>query len=441
MLNTRYKPRVCIINLGCPKNQVDAEEILGAFKHRGYRPVHDPENTDILIVNTCAFIRPAEEETLQVLVEAAVLKRQRRIKILIAASCLVSKYGEKKVRAAIPELDYAFPPGKLECLVAAVEKSALGRRVVKPGFSKERNERVLLSSPGTAYLKIAEGCSRKCTFCLIPALRGPLHSRPIDAIVGEAEALAAEGVRELILVAQDITSYGNDLGGRFGLTDLLDRLVKVPSVHWIRLMYVYPDGISAGLIQRLAGQSKLCKYLDMPLQHASRKILRRMGRSGNGDKFLKLIAHLRQQVPGIALRTTLITGFPGESRTEYQELVSFIKQARFDRLGVFPYWREKGTPAATMLGRISASLRKRRQHELMDLQAGISRQRLVSFVGSKMECLVEEPSGQKHIIARTFRDAPEVDGGIIVTGRARPGEIIQVRVTGSTDHDLTGVIL
>lgn len=441
MLKTRYKPRVCVINLGCPKNQVDAEELLGAFKHRGYRPVHDPENTDILIVNTCAFIRPAEEEALQVLVEAAVLKRRRRVKLLIAASCLVSRYGEKKIRAAIPELDYAFPPGKLDCLIEAVEKAAPGRRFVKPGFCEESNERVLLSSPGTAYLKIAEGCSRKCAFCLIPALRGPLHSRPIDAIVREAESMAAGGVRELILIAQDITSYGQDLGGRPGLTDLLDRLVRIPSVHWIRLMYVYPDGISEGLIQRLAGQSKLCKYLDMPLQHANRKILRRMGRSGDGDRFLKLIAQLRQQVPGIALRTTLLTGFPGESRTEYQELVSFIQQARFDRLGVFPYWREKGTSAAKMSGQIPTPVRKRRQRELMDIQAGISRQRLASWVGSQMECLVEEPSGQKHIIARTFRDAPEVDGGIIVTGRARPGEIIQVRVTGSTDHDLTGVLL
>jgi ribosomal protein S12 methylthiotransferase len=420
---------------------VDAEEILGALKHRGYMSVHDPENADILIVNTCAFIRPAEEEALQVLVEAAVLKRRKRVKLLIAVSCLVSKYGEKKIRAAIPEVDYAFPPGKLDCLVEAVEKAAPIQRLVKPGFLEEENARVLLSSPGTAYLKIAEGCSRKCAFCLIPALRGPLHSRPIDAIVAEAKALAAGGVRELILIAQDITSYGNDLEGRFGLTDLLDRLVEVPSVHWIRLMYVYPDGISEGLVQRLAGQSKLCKYLDMPLQHASRKILRRMGRAGDGDKFLELIAHLRQQVPGIALRTTLITGFPGEGRTEYQELVSFIQQACFDRLGVFPYWREKGTLAAKMSGQISSPTRKRRQRELMDIQAGISRQRLASYVGSKMECLVEEPSGQKHIIARTFRDAPEVDGGIIVTGRARPGEIIRVRVTGSTDHDLTGVML
>jgi ribosomal protein S12 methylthiotransferase len=438
MKSTKKKPSVCMVSLGCSKNQVDAERALGFFQARDFKIIEVAEEADIVVVNTCAFIHAAEEEAVNALLEAVRLKSRGRARMVLAAGCLVSRYGEAKLKALIPELDGAVLPGAQQALadkITAVFPAKAPRP--RPGRS-----RLLLSGPGSAYLKIAEGCSRTCAYCLIPALRGPLHSEPLEGLVREARGLIASGVKELILVAQDTTAYGRDLAGRKPLlTELLDRLVRLRGAHWIRLMYAYPDGISDGLIQRLASQPVICKYLDIPVQHASRPVLRRMGRAGDGDSTLRLLEKLRARVPGIVIRTTLLTGFPGETEQDHKTLLDFIRTAQFDRLGVFAYSREQGTAAAAMDRQVPWATRERRRRELMAAQAGISRQRLAQRVGQVLECLVEEPSGPDHVIGRTYGDAPEVDGAIILAGWARPGALVKARVTAATDHDLTGEIL
>lgn len=434
-MGSRRALRVYLASLGCSKNQVDSERILGGLAARAVEVVDTPEGADVVIVNTCAFIRPAEEEAVQALLEAAELKRRGKIRKLLAAGCLVSRHGKAKLAKLIPELDAAFLPQEADQLAAALVPSA---QVHAP---LDENRRWLLSGPGWAYLKIAEGCSRRCTYCLIPSLRGPLRSVPLEQAVHEAEALVGRGARELIVVAQDITQYGQDLKMHGALTRLLDRLVKIPRLHWLRLMYANPDGVGEGLIRRLAGERKLCKYLDMPIQHSEPRILRLMGRPGDGAGFLRLIQRLRRRVPGLVLRTTLLTGFPGETETEHRALLAFMKKARFDRLGVFTYSREAQTRAAVLKGQIPTAVKKRRGRELMEAQSVISRERLQLRVGQTAECLVEESSGPRHVIARTAGEAPEVDGNIVLQGRARPGDWVRARITGATEHDLRGEIL
>jgi ribosomal protein S12 methylthiotransferase len=432
--------RVHLISLGCAKNQVDAERMLHAFGLEGFQAVDDPAAAEAVIVNTCAFIRPAEEEAVEALLGAAVLKRSGQVKALIATGCLVSRYGREKLRALIPEVDAAFLPAEASS-VAGTVRALLGRARPKTVLAASPAERVLLSEPGSAFLRIAEGCGRRCAFCLIPALRGRLCSTPRAALLREAEQLVRQGAKEIIVVAQDITQYGRDLKPRSSLNSLLDGLVKVRGLRWLRLMYAYPDGVDEGLIRRLAAEKKICKYLDMPVQHSQKSVLRRMGRPGDAATYLALIARLRRRIPGLVLRTTLLTGFPGETEAEHAGLKVFLTQARFDRLGVFAYSPEAGTRAAGWPGQVPARVKQRRRQELMDLQAAISRENLQRWVGKTLECLVEEPSGSRHVIARTRGDAPEVDGGIVITGRARPGEFVKARVTGATDHDLIGELV
>jgi len=444
-LRKPFRPSVHLTSLGCAKNQVDSERLLALFQARGYRLSPTPADADILVVNTCAFIQPAQEEAVNALLRAAAGKRRRRGRVLAAAGCLVSRHGGEKLRLLLPEVDAAAPPGEHAALLAEIEKrrKALGAPLPPaPGQRKPGEaQRVLLSGPGMAYLKIAEGCSRRCRFCLIPRLRGPLRSTPLDRLAAEAEELARRGAGELILVAQDLTAYGRDLYGRTALTNLLDRLVRISALRWIRLLYTNPDGIGEGLIRRLAGERKICKYLDLPVQHAHRSVLRRMGRPGDGAQFLRLVRVLRRRVPGVVLRTTLLTGFPGESAAEHQALLQFVAQARFDRLGVFPYFREAGTPAASLPGQVHRAVRERRQRELLNLQTGISRERLAGRVGGVEACLAEAALGPGWVLGRTAGDAPEIDGQIILRGRARAGTFVRARVTGSTDHDLQGEIL
>jgi ribosomal protein S12 methylthiotransferase len=435
-----HRGQVHLISLGCAKNQVDAERVLHAFGLEGFKVVADPEQADAVIVNTCAFIQSAEAEAIETLLGAAALKQNGRLKALIAAGCLVSRYGHEKLKALIPELDAAFLPAEADRVAAAV-RSLLGReRPVVKTTEADGAERVLLSGTGSAYLKIAEGCSRQCAFCLIPALRGPLCSVKRNVLLQEAEALVRQGAREIIVVAQDITVYGHDLKPRTNLNALLDGLVKIKGLRWIRLMYAYPDGIDEGLIRRIAQEKKICKYLDMPVQHAQKSVLRRMGRPGDGAEYLTLLARLRRKIPDLVLRTTLLSGFPGETEADHAALLNFVREAQFDRLGVFAYSRERGTRAAEWDGQVPQRTRERRRRELMDLQSRISRERLTRWIGKTLDCLVEEPSGRNHVIARTAGDAPEVDGGIVLKGKARPGEFVRARVTGSTDHDLIGEI-
>lgn len=429
-------PKVCLVTLGCPKNQVDSENAIAQLQARGYRVVTEPDEAEVLVLNTCAFIRPAEEEAVQALLEAAAWKRKQRGRRLLAVGCLVAKYGAGRLRKLIPEVDQALLPYAIDSWVEAVHRFS-------PAFGHaEKTIRRALPSPGTAYVKIAEGCSRACTFCIIPRLRGPLCSRPVDEIVAEARSLAAQGAKEIILVAQDLARYGQDLrtkGPR--LPQLIDRLVKTPGLRWLRLMYVNPDGVDEALIRRLAAEPKLCKYLDLPVQHAHPRVLRAMGRPGNAELFLALVRRLRRRVPGIVLRTTLLTGFPGETEAEHRALLAFVADAEFDRVGVFTYSAEAGTRSAKLAPKVPAATRARRRRELMEIQAAISRRRLALRKGSVLPCLLEEPVGPRLWLGRTAFDAPEVDGGIVLTGAGRAGEIVRARVTGAGEHDLTGVIL
>jgi ribosomal protein S12 methylthiotransferase len=429
------RPRVCLVTLGCPKNQVDSENAIGQLQARGYRVVAEPDEAEVLLLNTCAFIRPAEQEAVQALLEASAWKRKRRGRKLLAVGCLVAKYGAGRLRKLIPEVDQALPPHAIDSWVAGVRElsPASGRntgRALRP-----------LSSPGTAYLKIAEGCSRACTFCIIPRLRGPLCSRPMDEVVSEARSLVGRGAKEIILVAQDLARYGLDWAKGPLLPALIDRLVKVAGLQWLRLMYVNPDGVDEALIKRLAQAPRLCKYLDLPVQHAHPRILRAMGRPGNAQTFLALVRKLRQRVPGIILRTTLLTGFPGETEAEHRALLDFVTAAEFDRVGVFTYSAEAGTPAGRRSPQVPAATRNRRRRELMAAQAAISRGRLAQRVGTVIPCLLEESVGSRLWLGRTAGDAPEVDGGIVLTGSGQAGKIVQARVTGASEHDLTGVIL
>lgn len=417
--------------------------MLGRLRSAGYRLAGEPEDADVVVVNTCAFIRSAEEEAVQALLEAAELKREGRVKAVMASGCLVSRYGEAALKRSIPELDLASSAAPEHWFGPSVagKLAALGSGKLRTAGPDSGTPRILLSGRGSAYLKLAEGCSRKCTFCLIPRLRGPLRSRPAEAVLHEAESLARRGIQELVLVAQDISQYGLDRPGGARLPELLDRLARIPAVRWLRLMYVNPDGVTDALLRRLHGEKKICKYLDMPVQHAEAGILRRMGRPGDGEKFLELIRRVRRSVPGIALRTTLLSGFPGETEAQHQRLLAFIRQAQFDRLGVFSYSPEEGTVSAGFSGRLSPRLLARRKRDLMREQAGISRIRLAKRVGTTVECLVEEPSGSRHVLARSGGEAPEVDGGIVLLGKAEAGDWVRARLTGSTDHDLSGEIL
>lgn len=409
--------------------------------------VAEPDQAQVLLLNTCAFIRPAEEEAVQALLEAAAWKRKRRGRKLLAVGCLVAKYGAARLQKLVPEVDQALLPYAIESWVGEV-----GRLSLATGQTKEKGDRRKgsvarrpvrrpLSGSGTAYVKIAEGCSRACTFCIIPRLRGPLCSRPVDEIVAEARSLAAQGAKEIILVAQDLARYGLDLAKRPLLPALIDRLVTVAGLQWLRLMYVNPDGVDEALIQRLAAEPKLCKYLDLPVQHAHPRILRAMGRPGNAELFLALVRKLRRRVPGIVLRTTLLTGFPGETEAEHRALLAFVTDAEFDRVGVFTYSAEAGTRSAKLAPKVPAATRDRRRRELMEAQAAISRRRLSQRVGSVVDCLLEEPVGPRLWLGRTAFDAPEVDGGIVLTGSGQAGKLVRARVTGAGEHDLTGVIL
>lgn len=429
---------VAAVTLGCPKNQVDTEQLLGRLTHKGLVYTEYPEQAEWLVINTCAFIQSAEAETVQTLLAAAKIKQKKKKQKLVVAGCLVKKYGAAKLKQLIPEIDLALLPNQLEHIEDWLDPLLPSGDPVRRG---QLLTRTLLSPPGTAFLKIAEGCSRKCAFCLIPQLRGRLCSKPLHMLLTEAEQLVRSGCHELVLVAQDSTSYGRDLKSATSLPILLDHLVKLRSLKWLRLMYINPDGVTEGLIKRIQREKKICNYLDMPIQHASARVLRSMNRSGNGSKWLTLIKRIRTAIPEISLRTTLLTGFPGESEEDHCLLKSFIQTARFDRLGVFTYSKEPGTKAAELSDQIHYATKRRRQKELMAIQRLISQEQLKRHIGKTTTCLVEEQSGPRHVIARTCWDAPEIDGAIILKGMARPGQLVRAKVTGATIHDLYGELL
>ncbi len=445
---------VYLHTLGCPKNRVDSEVMLGTLVQAGYRLVEDPARADVIVVNTCGFIESAKEESVEAILELAALKAGGRCKKLVVAGCLTQRYHRELARE-IPEVDHFVGTGAYQDIARIVADAQAERVVVPdPDFVHAASTPRVNSLPSHgAYLKIAEGCDNACAFCIIPALRGPQRSRPIDDLVAEAEQLAAQGVVELSLVAQDLTAWGQDLPGRPRLHQLLPELCRVDGLRWIRLHYAYPRDFPEALVEVIAREPRIAKYLDMPLQHSSDRLLRSMKR-GRDSRFLRqLLGRLRERVPGIAIRTALIVGLPGETEEDFQDLRRFVEEQRFERLGVFTYSREEGTDAAAMPGQVPERLKRARFEQVMALQQGIAREHQRAMVGRRLEVLVEGRAEEtEHLLAgRHAQQAPEIDGLTYLNefavpgekggGTAYPGELVTVEVTEAGDYDLVGRVV
>ena len=437
--------RVYMHTLGCPKNRVDSEIMLGTLTQAGYRLVQDPAEAEIVVVNTCGFIESAKEESVEAIVELAALKQTGRCKKLVVTGCLVQRHPEELARE-LPEVDHFLGTGAYQ-EVAAIVSDAQAKRLVVPDpdfVHSAATPRVNSLPSHTAYLKISEGCDNACAFCIIPKLRGPQRSRPVDDLVAEAAALAAQGTVELSLVAQDLTAYGYDLAGKVRLQHLLPELCKVDGVRWLRLHYAYPRDVPDALMEVMASEPKIVKYLDMPLQHSSDRLLRSMKRGRDAVFLRDLLARLRARVPGIALRTSLIVGLPGETEEDFEGLLRFVEEQRFERLGVFEYSPEDGTPAAEMDDQLPAEVKRERFDRIMGVQRDISLAHQQALVGRTLEVLVEGRSEEtEHLLAgRHAQQAPEIDGITYINdGVAYPGEIVELEITDASDYDLVGRVV
>ncbi len=436
------KKRVHFVSLGCPKNRVDTETMLAGLSDRGCTITSDAQDADIVVVNTCAFIDQAKEESVNTILDFAQRKEAGGLDKLVVTGCLAQRYPDE-LAAEIPEVDHFVGTNEVN-LVTEILDSRTGSRVVvgDPDRRDFNWEAPRYNSMGghTAYLKVSEGCSNKCAFCIIPSLRGPQRSRSIESIVTEAEALAKQGVLELNLIAQDLTAYGYDLRPRLNLTALLEALVKVEGIRWIRLFYAYPRSFPKGLIDLMAREDKIVPYLDMPLQHIADDVLKRMKRGTNGEAIRKRVAELREKLPGVTLRTTMLVGYPGETEEDFEDLVGFIKEARFERLGAFAYSREEGTPSYDLDGQIDSDTKARRLDQLMFEQRQIAREHNERLVGREVDVLVERRSPESDLvwIGRTELQAPDIDG-VTYLGSAdnvAVGEIVRARITQVTDYDL-----
>jgi ribosomal protein S12 methylthiotransferase len=431
--------------LGCPKNRVDSEVMLGTLSEAGYRLVAEPGKAEVIVVNTCGFIESAKEESVEAIVELAALKSEGRCRKLVVTGCLVQRHADELARE-LPEVDHFLGTGAYAEIARVVSDAQAKRLVVPdPDFVHSAASPRINSLPShTAYLKISEGCDNACAFCIIPQLRGPQRSRPVDDVLAEAAALAANGAVELSLVAQDLTAYGYDLPGKIRLHHLLPELAKVDGIRWIRLHYAYPRDVPDALVDVLAAEAKIVKYLDMPLQHSSDRLLRSMKR-GRDSRFLRdLLARLRARVPGLALRTSLIVGLPGETDADFEDLVSFVEEQRFERLGVFEFSPEDGTPAATMARQVPDDVKRARRDRVMAIQQEISREHQRALVGRRLEVLVEGRAEEtEHLLAgRHAQQAPEIDGITYINdGVAYPGEIVTVEVTDAAEYDLVGRVV
>ena len=433
-----------IVSLGCPKNLVDSEEVAGLLASRGWSIVQDPGEADVLIVNTCAFIREAVEETIDTILELEKFKKSSRNARLAVIGCFVQRFG-KKLPRLFPEADIFLGTGFFHHFPDALKENLrTGRKVFKinrPVNVTTNQIPRLLSGPGyTAYVKITEGCSNSCTFCMIPRLRGPQRSRPLESIVSEVGSLVERGTREIILVGQDTTSYGADFGSSWLLVTLLEKLAMIPKISWIRMMYLHPSGITDDLLRVVNEYPPILPYFDVPLQHVVPRILKKMGREYE-ESPRKLVERIREKVPSAALRTSLMVGFPGESTRDFKKLLGFVEWAQFDRLGVFGYSREAGTRSYLMRPRVRGSTIARRRDEILALQAEISMKKHERLIGSLQVALVEErPGGAEPGRGRLWSQAPEIDGEFFFTGDfLRPGDITTFRITSAGTYDLEGI--
>ncbi len=442
----RANMKILFISLGCDKNLVDTEEMLGLLQQRGYTFTDDENDCDIVVVNTCCFIGDAKEESINALLEAAELKKSGRVKALVAAGCLAQRY-HREIRLEIPEVDAIVGTTCIGQIVDAVEQVLEGKSPIlvqdPDALTDFLVDRVLTTGGHYAYLKIAEGCNKRCSYCIIPQIRGSYRSVPMEILLEQANVLAERGVRELILVAQETTLYGLDRYGEKSLPLLLHELAQIPGISWIRILYCYPEEINDELIQTIKKEPKVCHYLDIPIQHASDRILRRMGRRTTQGQLREMIGRLREEIPDICLRTTLIAGFPGETQEDHEKLVDFVNEMEFDRLGVFPYSQEEGTAAAEMPDQVSEEQKEAWRQEIMELQQEIAFARAEDMVGSVLTVMIEGKVADEDVyVARTYRDAPGVDGYLFVHTSAvlMTGDLVQARVTGCNEYDLVGEI-
>ena len=438
---------ILFISLGCDKNLVDSEVMLGLLDAKGYQMVDDETLADVIVVNTCCFIHDAKEESIQMILEMAQYKTKGRLKALIVTGCLAQRY-QKEILEEIPEVDAVLGTTSYDKIVETVEEALAGNGHLKladvDALPLVDVKRLVTTGGHYAYLKIAEGCDKHCTYCIIPKIRGNYRSVPMERLLKEAEELAEQGVKELILVAQETTLYGKDLYGEKSMSKLLRELCKINGIRWIRILYCYPEEIDDALIQVMKEEKKICHYLDLPIQHANDTILKRMGRRTSKQQLKKIVRKLRQEIPDIALRTTLITGFPGETQEQHEELMEFVDEMEFDRLGVFTYSPEEDTPAAEMSDQISEEVKEDRQAELMELQQDIVFDQAEDMIGQEVLVMIEgKVADENAYVGRTYKDAPNVDGLIFINTdeELMSGDFAKVKVTGALEYDLIGELM
>lgn len=435
--------KVLLISLGCDKNLVDSEVMLGLLNKAGHQITNDETEADVVVVNTCAFIKDAKEESINTIIEMGELKKTGKLKKLIVAGCLSQRYKDE-IMAELPEIDVIIGATNFDKIVEAIgtdEKAIVDDIDYTPVPVRER---IVTTTASMAYLKIAEGCNKMCTYCIIPYIRGRYRSVPMDSLLDSARRLADDGIKELVLVAQETTLYGIDLYGEKRLPELLTKLSDIDGIEWIRLLYCYPEEITDDLIETMAANPKICHYIDIPIQHSENAILKRMGRRTSREDIVELVGRLRSAMPDIAIRTTLISGFPGETQEQHNGIVDFVDQCEFDRLGVFTYSPEEGTPAASYPDQVDEAVAEKWRDEIMELQQEISYEKNQEFVGTVMKVLIEGYLSDDDVyVGRTYRDAPGVDGIVFVSApyELMSGTYVDVKITEGNEYDLTGVIV
>ena len=439
--------KLLCISLGCDKNLVDSEMMLGLLSKDGFTFTDDETEADVIVVNTCCFIGDAKEESVNTILEMAEYRKAGPCKALIVTGCMAQRYKEE-ITTEIPEVDAVIGTTSYDEIAKVLREVLAGQEHIQcfhdlSALPQVEAERMVTTGGHYAFLKIAEGCDKRCTYCIIPYLRGPYRSVPMERLVAEAESLAEKGVKELILVAQETTLYGLDLYGKKSLPQLLRRLCRVSGIQWIRIQYCYPEEITDELIETIREEEKICHYLDIPIQHASDRILKRMNRRTNKAQLKEMIAKLRREIPDIALRTTLISGIPGETQEDHEELLEFVDEMEFSRLGVFAYSAEEDTPAASFPDQVPQELKEERRDEIMELQQDIAFEACESMVGRVLEVMIEgKVADENAYVGRTYMDAPNVDGLIFVnTGlELMSGDFVRVKVTGALEYDLIGEV-
>ena len=439
--------KILFISLGCDKNLVDTEVMLGMLASRGYEMTNDEQEADIIVINTCCFIHDAKEESIQNILEMAEYKKNGSAKALIVTGCMAERY-RQEILDEIPEVDEVLGTTAYDRILDAVDAALAGQHEVMTAdldaLPLPETKRLVTTGGHFAYLKIAEGCDKHCTYCIIPKIRGNFRSVPMERLLKEAQDLAEQGVKELILVAQETTLYGKDLYGEKSLPKLLRELCKISGIRWIRILYCYPEEITNQPIQVMKEESKICHYLDLPIQHANDTILKRMGRRTSKQELIDIVQKLRKEIPDICLRTTLITGFPGETQEQHEEVMEFIDTLEFDRLGAFTYSPEEDTPAATFEDQIDEEVKEDRQADIMELQQEIAFDKAEDMIGREVLVMIEgKVADENAYVGRTYRDAPNVDGLIFINTDVEliSGDFAKVKVTGALDYDLIGGLI